>query len=188
MQILAAPFSPAGDYQSIATTTVGVGGQATITFSSIPSSYKHLQIRYSASSNRATFVDNLVMKINSNTGTNYANHIIYGDGASVAVSALSSQTSFTIFTQNLPGANQTNFVGVNVIDFLDYSSTNKFKTFRSLTGLALNSADSSGSFGRLQIAGGVYLSSSAITTIELTVLNGTAFGQYSSFALYGIKG
>lgn len=39
------PWSPSTDYDSIATTTVGAGGAASITFSSIPSTYQHLQIR-----------------------------------------------------------------------------------------------------------------------------------------------
>ena len=176
-------------FDSIQTVTVGAGGSSSITFSSIPSGYSHLQIRYSARSNRATFVDNLTMSVNSvTTGTNYANHILWGDGATTASSGSSSEPYWTIFTQNLAGAAQTNVLGVGIIDFLDYSNTNKNKTMRSLSGLNLNSADPSGSFGRLQLVSGLWMSTNAITSINLAPLLGTQFNQYSSFALYGIKG
>lgn len=190
MQILAAPFlsAVAGDFESIATTVVGVGGQATVTFSSIPGTYKHLQIRYAASTSRATFVDNLVMKINSDTGSNYATHKLYGDGTSAYSDAATSQTQFEGFSQNLAGAAQTNVVGVGVIDILDYANTNKYKTFKALNGLNLNTADGSGSYGRLQLNSGVWMSSSAITTISFNPYLGANFQQYSHFALYGIKG
>ena len=56
MQILAGVGAPAvGDYNSIAgTVVVAAGGQATITFSAIPSTYTHLQIRCMAQTDRAT--------------------------------------------------------------------------------------------------------------------------------------
>ena len=40
-------------YESIATVTVGAGGTSTITFSSIPTGYTHLQIRGIAQIGRA---------------------------------------------------------------------------------------------------------------------------------------
>ena len=180
-----------GAYESIQTVTVGSGGASSINFTSIPSTYTHLQIRYSAQSNRATFVDNLTMSVNSDTtGTNYANHILYGSGqaSSTVVSASStSQAYWTIFTQNISGAAQTNIQGTGIIDFLDYANTNKNKTIRAFAGLNLNTADSSGSRGRLQLVSGLWMNTNAITSINLTPLLGTQFNQYSSFALYGIK-
>jgi hypothetical protein len=37
-----------GDFESIATVTVGGGGAATVEFTSIPATYTHLQLRYIA--------------------------------------------------------------------------------------------------------------------------------------------
>ena len=55
-----------GDYESIATVTVGAGGSSSVTFSSIPSTYTHLQIRFTAQcSNSATAADNLAFRFNS---------------------------------------------------------------------------------------------------------------------------
>ena len=71
-------------YESIATTTVGSGGTASITFGSIPSTYTHLQVRGILQSARATFSrDEYKITINSDTGTNYDSHNIYGSGTSI---------------------------------------------------------------------------------------------------------
>jgi hypothetical protein len=67
-----------------------------------------------------------------------------------------------------------------ICDVLDYANTNKFKTLRSLTG---NDRNGSGS---IWLDSGLWRSTSAITSIKFTT--GTAFAQYSQFALYGIKG
>jgi hypothetical protein len=68
-----------------------------------------------------------------------------------------------------------------ILDILDYADTNKFKTTRSLTGFDRNGA------GSVSFNSGNWRSGSAITSIRLFAGN-NAFAQYSSLALYGIKG
>ena len=64
-----------GDFESIATTTVGSGGIADVTFSSIPATYTHLQLRGIARTNRAdSNQDAVVVRFNSDTGNNYSRH------------------------------------------------------------------------------------------------------------------
>lgn len=169
-------------YESIATTTVGSGGASTITFSSIPSTYTHLQIRGLVRTNRATNPDGLFIKFNSDSGTNYAWHDLNGDGASAAASAGSSDTAGQI--QRFTGANQTaSSFGVFITDILDYKSTNKYKTVRSLGGY-----DANGS-GRIDLISSLWMNSaSAITQIDISSTSSSTIQQYSSFALYGIKG
>jgi hypothetical protein len=75
-----------------------------------------------------------------------------------------------------------NAFGVSVVDILDYADTNKFKTFRSLAG-----QDQNNTSGRIALVSGLYRSTSAITTLDLNLESGL-WGQYSSIALYGIKG
>jgi hypothetical protein len=162
-------------YESIATVTVGSGGSSSISFSSIPSTYKHLQIRFIA--NRQTSASNIPMQFNSDTGTNYAFHYINGDGASATAG---SGTANTWDYASLFNPTGTSFVG-GVVDILDYTSTNKYKTIRSLAGADLNGS------GNIALSSGLWLNTSAISTITLTANSGT-FSQYSSFALYGIKG
>ena len=79
-----------GSYESIATFTLG--SSTTVTFSSIPSTYKHLQIRYLARSARTgAATDDLAIRLNSDSGANYARHRLFGDGASVTASGQTSQ-------------------------------------------------------------------------------------------------
>lgn len=182
MQILAAPFiSLAGDFQSIATTTVGVGGQATITFSSIPSTYTHLQIRCMAQTNRGSVsYDGGKTTFNGDTASNYSSHTLVGTGATATSGSL-----LTTYMQ-LPWVGFGTTTGSNwggtIIDILDYANTSKFKTVRALGG-----ADGNGS-GYVTLTSGNWRSTSAITSISITPDGGTTFSQYSSFALYGIKG
>ena len=187
MQILAAPFyGVSGDYQSIATTTVGAGGSSTVTFSSIPSTYSHLQIRYIAR-NSGTGDNFIAMKwiFNSDATAVYSNHYIYGSGAVAASSALTSTTSaggaglLGMIKDNAAGYN--NMFSAGVIDILDYANTNKYKTSRLLGGEDLNGS------GRIFLLSSNWQKTTAITQIDLSCETGN-FMQYSSFALYGIKG
>jgi hypothetical protein len=181
MQILAAPFAGiAGDYQSIATVNVGSGGQATVVFSSIPSTFKHLQVRGIARSSRAGFSsDPLLIQVNSDTASNYSWHYLVGDGASAAAAAGATQTSMLNYI--IANDSVANVFGAFVVDVLDYANTDKYKTFRNLMGL-----DNNGS-GIVGFNSGNWRSTSAITSITFKAQNGD-FKQYSSFALYGIKG
>ena len=106
------------NYESIATTTVGAGGSATITFSSIPSTYQHLQLRIAGSSSA---VNNFRMRFNSDTGSNYAVHQILGTGAAVSASGSASQTSINLVYDNKA---TSTFPAVAIVDILDYANSN----------------------------------------------------------------
>jgi hypothetical protein len=160
-----------GDYESIQTYTLSTS-QASITFSGIPSTYKHLQIRLSAI-NTTAFGD-IYMQFNSDTGSNYKAHYLYGNGASALAGVLTQTSVYAGFIST--GSN----TGVGITDILDYGNTNKNKTSRTLMG-----ADRNGS-GDLALTSGLWLNTAAITSI--TLIPGTnLFAQYSSFALYGVK-
>ena len=165
-------------YESIATVTVGSGGSSSVTFSSIPSTYTHLQLRCFASTNRGSTA-NMQVRFNSDTGSNYAKHVLYGDGSSAGASASTSQTLISL---DRIGGTSTTF-GALVVDVLDYANTNKYKTVRNLGGIDLNGS------GEIDFQSGLWMNTNAISSISLITVDGTInFAQYSSFALYGIKG
>ena len=168
-------FNVIGDYDSIATAIVGSGGQSTITFSSIPSTYKHLQVRFIA---RGLSANVVIARFNSDATSNYSYHSLIGRGDAVVTSMGSPANNISLFPNQVMTAASTFSVGV--IDVLDYSNANKYKTLRTLNG-----GDSNGG-GAIQIQGGFWRNTTAITSITLTH-NGTGFAQYSHFALYGIK-
>jgi hypothetical protein len=170
-------------YESIATTTVGSGGSATVTFSSIPATYTHLQIRGIAKSARTGSARNdLIIKLNGSS-TTYAHHQLYGDGASVAALGTASTTQGLLGINCVPSSGYTSQFGVVVADILDYTNTNKNKTIRSLAGTDNNGA------GFISLSSALwYATPVAVTSIDLTVDGAYNFEQYSQFALYGIKG
>ena len=173
-------------YESIATTTVGAGGTSAITFSSIPSGYKHLQISYVAK-NSGTTENFIQMKwvYNSDTAANYSNHYIYANGSVTGSAASTSVTSaggdglIGIIFDN--ATTVPNMFSVGVLDILDYADTNKYKTSKLLFGADLNS------LGRISLLSSNWRNTSAINNIALSCATGN-FIQYSHFALYGIKG
>lgn len=168
---------PSGNYQSISTVTVGSGGSSTITFSSIPSAYKHLQVRGFAKS--ATSDATASFTFNGDTAANYSFHGVGGQGSTMASYASTSTSSMKAFGYNR-GMGYDGGV-VMIIDILDYANTNKYKTIRSLWGM------SSGGSGEAQLVSGNWSSTSAVTSMTFTPSSGT-FGQYTHFALYGIVG
>ena len=184
MQILAAPFlsAVAGSYESIATTVVGGGGQATITFASIPATYSHLQIRAIGRTDRTTAsIDGFRIQFNNVTTTaQYRSHFIVGTGASTG-SADEGNTAGIINQRFSTQTATSNMYGAAVIDILDYANTNKNKTVRCLGG-----TDQNGS-GEVYLTSGVWLNTDAVSEIDIVPNIGTNFVQYSSFALYGIK-
>jgi hypothetical protein len=172
----------ANSYESIATQTVGAGGAASVTFSSIPSTFKHLQIRANARTDRsANQFDATLIRLNSDTGSNYVYHRLFGSSGTVTADASTSQTSgYAGATMGAGGI--ANAFSPFVVDILDYENTNKNKTLRSLSGRENNDAD-----GSIVFSSSLWLNTAAITSITLRPSVGPNFVQYSSFALYGIK-
>jgi hypothetical protein len=167
-----------GDYESIQTVTVGAGGSSTISFTSIPSTYKHLQLRvlnqWSANDRSA------LIRFNSDSGSNYSYHWLTGDGSSATASAGTSATVIE-YMYNFGSGYSSSYFGASVLDILDYANTNKYKTTRALSGFDYNGS------GRVQFQSGSWRNSgSAISSITITTQSGT-FLEKSSFALYGIK-
>ena len=173
----------AGSYESIATAT-GTGSSGTITFSSIPSTYQHLQLRYIGRSDRSSVVtDVFLCRFNSDTGSNYMEyHRVLGDGSSASAGAGSASTT-NIIMGAMPAASAlASTVGAGVVDILDYANTNKYKTTRNFMGNDYNGS------GAVQLFSGLWMSTSAVNTITLTTSTGSNWTGATQFALYGIKG
>ena len=171
-----------GDFEHIETQTVGAGGAASVTFSSIPGTYKHLQVRWTARSNRSGQpLDSMLVRFNGDTtATNYSFHQLYGSGASATSNGGASQAIQQ--WEVMPGATATaSIFGVGVYDVLDYTSTSKNTTIRELAG-----NDQNGS-GYVSLGSGAWYNTNAITSVTLLPQNGTGFVQHSTFALYGVK-
>jgi hypothetical protein len=73
-------------------------------------------------------------------------------------------------------------VGASVVDVLDYSATTKYKTTR-----LLSATEQNGTTGRIYFMSNLWQNTAAITSVTIIPTYGTAFSEYSSFALYGVK-
>ena len=181
---MSANLTPTNGFCSIATTTLS-SNSSTITFSAIPSIYKHLQLRIIA---RADFspsagIDGL-LRFNSDTGSNYNWHYLLGYGTGVAAGGVANASNIDLGITAAANGSSAGIYAATVVDILDYQNTNKFKTIRSIDGFEPNQSS-----GRdLRYVSGSWRNTNAITSITLTTDPSANFIQYSSFALYGIEG
>jgi hypothetical protein len=181
-----------GSYESIATTVVGSGGTTTISFASIPSTYKHLQIRVTGRSTGAYTYSSLYIRPNSDSASNhYSYHALYGDGSSTASSGRGTSGGDTAWVaQNISGDTATaNNFGAVIVDILDYANTNKLKVMRSFGGYDNNGSGTP--IGTVNLNSGTYFGSTGSSTeaiTSITLLTDGNFKEYTHAALYGIKG
>lgn len=166
-------FTEVGSFESIATLT-GVGD-----FTSIPQTYSHLQLRCVGRTNINGTSTNINFRLNGDTGNTLVSHYIYTDGSSVTPGYGAADNQ--ILGVRVPGTSGTNNIGCAIIDILDYTNTNKYKTIRLLTGHNNNGS------GYWFLESALWMSTSAVSSINLIVNGGNVAGS-CSFALYGIKG
>jgi hypothetical protein len=168
----------------IAGQTVGAGGTASITFSSIPQTFTHLQLRVFGRTDYDRGSGNLVpvslyCGFNSDTATNYSWHVLAGDGASATSANGVNTTGIHMGTLSIPAFRApANVFGSFIVDVLDYANTSKFKTVRSIGGV-----DQNGS-GATTFDSGNWRSTAAINLF--TVVTDGNFAAGSRVDLYGI--
>ena len=174
-------FSP-GDYDLLETTILTTT-TSSVTFDNldtVAADYKHLQLRWVARNDRTSNnVDAIRMQFNSDTGTNYAYHQLRGTGSSVISVADASKTFMDIGSIGTNAASSGIF-GSGVTDILDFSSTSKNTTIRTLMGVV------EGGSNDIRLLSGLYNDTGAITAFNLFG-NAGDFVTGSRFSLYGIK-
>lgn len=180
---------PPGAFDSIVTVT-GTGSSNVITFSNIPQTYAHLQLRCFAKNTSTTqAAASYTLRINDVSASSYFTQAIrvYHNGTNFITDSFGAATQTNINigyavagSANAPTSN--NMHGISIIDFSNYSSSTVAKTLKSMGGVNLNSNDNG-----MWIGSGMFNNTSAITSISLTTTDGN-FTSSSTFALYGIKG
>jgi hypothetical protein len=178
--VVASVFAPSGAYDSIATVTVGATSVESVSFTSIPQTYQHLQLRCYVKVDSPTWIP---FSVNNDTNTQRATHLLSGGGASVSAGAGLGATTEGNYAA-LMGASQW---GTIIVDVLDYANTNKNKTTRALSGVDNNGSGNATFTSVLHVTNGT----TSVTSVKFDISqygSGAKFVQYSSFALYGIKG
>jgi hypothetical protein len=171
-------------YESIATVTVGGTSVSSISFTSIPSTFTHLQLRAITKTNRndgGEFQTTIALRFNSDGASNYSYHRLIGNGSNISSTGGPSNAYLYLYFA-ASTTSPANTFGVGVYDILNYANTNTYKTVRLLSGVENNT------IGVINLGSGVWTNTNAITSISLTTDGGHNFTEYTQFALYGIKG
>lgn len=152
-------------------------GATFFSFTSIPQTFTHLQMRYFVRGSDAGAIAFAALEINGNRyTTNYSSHTLAGDGTSpYSTSVASGGGVSNLYTSG--STTVANSFTSGIVDALDYTNTNKNKVVRILHGF-----DSNGS-GQAIFASGQLLSTAAITSIGLFNMT---FAANCRFDLYGI--
>jgi hypothetical protein len=173
----------AGAYDLLETTTL-TSSATGISFSGLDSyaaDYKHLQIRMVARDTGAGTYQNFGVRMNSDTGNNYADHIVFGRGNTAPDIIANFNQSLSIGGFYADGGSTSGAFGAAIIDILDFSSSSKKKVFRTLSGVHTGGTSRGGSLGS-----GLWIYVDPITNINIFAKS-TSFAAGSRFSLIGIK-
>jgi len=156
-------------YVAIATQTLG-SAAASVTFSSIPGTYTDLVL---VCNTIAAGAQNILLRFNSDTGTNYSYTRLIGDSAGATSARESSINQLNLYRAS---ANLNNQRVTTILQIMNYSNTTTYKTMisRGAAGAEETNAQVS-----------LYRSTSAITSLVFDVFT-TNFSAGSTFSLYGV--
>lgn len=154
-------------YEPIATTTLG-SAASSVTFSSISGSYTDLVLVINGTVTGGVAA---TLQFNGDTGSNYSQTNLYGDGSSAGSGR---QSSITSAPAGSLGTTQSN----TIIQIMNYSNTTTYKTVLSrgsnTTGFAIARVN-------------LWRSTSAITSIVCALTSSADYNSGTMLTLYGIK-
>jgi hypothetical protein len=161
---------PAGStYTPIATTTLG-SAAASVTFSSIAGTYTDLVIvingAYASSDDGSPG-----LRFNSDTGGNYSETLIDGNGSSASSGRDSNATSAILGSMSAT-------ISTNIINVMNYANTTTYKTSISRGNNTAN---------RVRAYAALWRNTAAITSIQIITNATPNFATGSTFTLYGIS-
>jgi hypothetical protein len=163
---------------------------ASVTFSAIPGTFKHLQLKITAASEASEAFAYLSLEFNGDSGSNYATQAINGNNSSVSAFINSSSLPGNPTTEKIiavPGASAlANAGGTVVIDIPSYAQTTFLKAATVAGGGVLGSSLSgSNMFTYTSLL--VWDNTAAITSIVIALVDGSNFVAGSEFTLYGFN-
>lgn len=169
----------------ISTTILG-SATSEVNFTSIPSTYKHLQLRIVGRVDSAGD-SSMTLRFNSDTSgaSTYSWRAIRGTGSSVT--ATYSYTNNRTTIAYLPGTSSTaNSFGTSIIDILDYANTSKNKTIRTLNGAPNLTGTYTATNQAVVFWGGGWFDTSAISAIKVSDYAANLIAG-SRLSLYGVS-
>jgi hypothetical protein len=172
-------------YELIATAS-GTGSSGTITFSSIPSFYRHLQVRFTARMDGNTPVPMPINVRYNGQASTYGGQMLKTDTVSNPV-GVDVGGGVICYAPALDGVANSFVAGV--FDLYDYNSASKNATSRTMAGYH-NGGSSAGAIAGVNMVsmGNVTrTTTTAVTQLEFVAGLGN-FVSATRFSLYGIRG
>lgn len=160
---------------------------SSVSFTSIPATYQHLQIRASVRDTASAYVESIYVQLGGasdspvDTGSNYTYNYIDVDGTSETGTGATGNTNILLGKAVAASATSQIFSGL-FINILDYANANKSTTVQSF----LEAPVTSGSNARMRFTAGLWTDLEAVQTIKL--IANVNFATHSVFTLYGLTG
>ncbi len=156
-------------YEAIFTDTLA-SAQASVTFSSIPSTYTDLVLvisgKYASNDDSSPSI-----RFNNDTSSNYSETRLDGNGTSATSGRQINQTAILV-------ASMSGTESISIVNIMNYANTTTYKTTISRGNTSAY---------RTRAYAGLWRSTAAINRIDI-LNNGTYnFAAGSTFSLYGIK-
>jgi len=171
---------PTPTYVALAKTVL-TGTQATVTFSSIASTYTDLVVLINARGDDATDISTMYVRINGDTGANYSYTRLFSFGTAVNSDRAGNQSNFASAGFYNASTSTSNTFS-NVEFYLPSYTASIKKIISSSSAVEINSTSS----GVNGAGASLYGSTTAISS--LTIVNNSGnFVSGSRFDLYGIK-
>lgn len=167
-------------FELISTTLVGTA-TSSVTLSSIPSTFKHLQVRFTAQS-AYSGNDNIRMQVNGDTGNNYANHALYGE-QTFMTSQANAPWNNMMYMQCASASSTSGAYSSGIVEILDYGSSSKYKTQRLFGG-----QHAGVNYNYVYVGSGFRMNTEAITSLTFYMGTSSNIAAGSRFSLYGIAG
>lgn len=165
---------PTNTYIALDKVTVSGTSTTSVTLSSIPATYTDLVLVINAKNDTTT---NTEIRFNGDTGNNYSNTILSGNGTSATSARESNNNAISI--DNVAYMTTGDFAYSNIIQIMNYANTTTYKTLLTRANSAANGVDA---------IVGLWRNTAAITSLTILTTTGTrVFAAGSTFSLYAIK-
>lgn len=173
----------ANTFELIQATTVGAGGQASIDFTVIPSTYTDLCVKVSARSTATGTADaGLKLNFNGNTSS-YSHRYLIGAGSGTPSSGTNAYSvgSAAIYAGTVDASSATSSTFSNIEIYVPNYAGSAYKSVN------IDSVDEDNSTtAYAALIAGLWSNTAAITGVNLNLTSGT-FAQYTTAYLYGVK-
>jgi hypothetical protein len=159
---------------------VGSGGQANITFTSIPATFTDLIVKLSIRTNRSAVEESINIEYNASGGTAYSSRRLYGTGSAAASDSGTSQAFTKFYSVNSATSTALTFGNADIYIPNYAGSTNKSVSVDAVT-------ENNATAATAGTLAGLWANAAAITSIKLTPGSAGTILEHSTAYLYGVS-